>query len=51
MTLLAGEVRKLLTIRTALWFGLASVALAALMAFSLESTVPTSRSNRSFFSR
>ncbi|MEV0713865.1 hypothetical protein [Asanoa sp. NPDC050611] len=30
MTLVVGEVRKLLTIRTALWFGLASVALAVL---------------------
>jgi ABC-2 type transport system permease protein len=30
MTLIAGEVRKLLTIRTALWFALASVALAVL---------------------
>ncbi|MFC6022101.1 hypothetical protein ACFP2T_38805 [Plantactinospora solaniradicis] len=30
MTLIVGEVRKLLTIRTALWFGLASVALAVL---------------------
>jgi hypothetical protein len=30
MTLIVGEVRKLLTIRTALWFALASVALAAL---------------------
>lgn len=30
MTLFAGEVRKLLTIRTALWFALASVALAVL---------------------
>ncbi|GIF52599.1 hypothetical protein DFJ67_0019 [Asanoa ferruginea] len=30
MTLIIGELRKLLTIRTALWFGLASVALAVL---------------------
>jgi hypothetical protein len=30
MTLIVGEVRKLLTIRTALWFALASVALAVL---------------------
>ena len=30
MTLIVGEVRKLLTIRTALWFGIASVALAVL---------------------
>jgi hypothetical protein len=32
MTLIVGEVRKLLTIRTALWFALASVALAVLNA-------------------
>jgi ABC-2 type transport system permease protein len=30
MTLIVGEVRKLLTIRTALWFAIASVALAVL---------------------
>ncbi|GIM93892.1 hypothetical protein [Paractinoplanes toevensis] len=30
MTLILGELRKLLTIRTALWFALASIALAAL---------------------
>jgi ABC-2 type transport system permease protein len=39
MTLIVGEVRKLLTIRTALWFALASVALAVLnvVAVSLAS--------------